>query len=251
MRSLAAVVLVACQAHAPAPVADLVSPLAPNADLAMLAKFDWKRETAVSPAEKVFANVLVQQGMTAERFMIGMLAMKTSLGVACTHCHDHTAFPSDELPPKRMARRMLLMADRLNRETWGSETRVACYTCHRGEAKPPPPPAPPAPPAALALTDDEANKPARDVWKNIQVLGSKRAKLVPVLMATYSAALGVPCTHCHVDGAWERDDVPAKARARQMIQLTGRANAEIYGTTDGIGCFTCHRGSPAPPPMTP
>jgi nitrate/TMAO reductase-like tetraheme cytochrome c subunit len=256
MRCLLALLLVACHAAAPAvpaapPAVDLVSTLAPNADLAALAKFDWPRATAISPAEKIFANALVLQGITAERFMIGMLAMKTSIGVECKHCHDLKLYPADELAPKRMARRMMLMADRINREHYGSETRVTCYTCHRGEAKPPAPPELPEPPPEIKLTDEQAGMAANKVYKNISVFGGKRARLVARTMAAFSAALGVTCTHCHVDGAWDRDDKPAKARAREMILLTSRANGEIYGTTDGIGCITCHRGSPAPPPTKP
>ncbi|HKA87284.1 MAG TPA: photosynthetic reaction center cytochrome c subunit family protein, partial [Haliangiales bacterium] len=253
--------LVACGAAPPAPVAapaapapaplDLVSALAPNADMAAFAKFDWPRSTAVSPSERVFANVLVMHGMTAERFMIGMLAMRASLGVECKHCHDLKLYPSDELAPKRTARRMMIMAERINREGFAGEARVTCYTCHRGEAKPPAPPEPPAPPAALALTDEQANLAGRKVYKNVTLLAGRRARFLPGIMAGFSAALGVPCSHCHVEGAWDRDDVPAKARAREMMRMTARANGEMFGAVEGIGCFTCHRGSPAPPPTRP
>jgi tetratricopeptide (TPR) repeat protein len=74
------------------------------------------------------------------------------LGVRCNHCHagpDNLAgmdFASDEKATKLTARRMFEMARTINRELLadlpvveeGAEhQKVACYTCHRGQAKPP------------------------------------------------------------------------------------------------------------------
>ena len=210
----------------------------------------------MSPADKVFVNVMVLQGMTAERFMIGMLAMRTSLGIECNHCHDLKQYRTDELEPKRTARRMLLMSYHLNRETFAGEARVTCFTCHRGHAKPEAPPESPAPaaplPAVLTLTEEQGKLPADKVFKNLQVLTARRAMAIPRVMQALTVSLGVQCVHCHVEGAWDKDDKPAKRRTREMMKMTARANAEIYGTSQGITCWTCHRGSLATlPPRTP
>jgi hypothetical protein len=258
-RSLLVLILAACGAAPPSPKQaplDPVSALEPNTDRESLSKFDWPHETAVSPAEKVFVNVMVQQGMTAERFMIGMLAMRTSLGVECKHCHDLEQYRTDELEPKRTARQMLLMSYHLNRESFAGEARVTCFTCHRGHAKPetqPESPAPAAPlPAILTLTEEQSKLPAGKVFKNLQVFTARRAMAIPVAMQALTVSLGVECVHCHVEGAWDKDDKPAKKRTREMIKMTARANAEIYGTSKGIRCWTCHRGSLAVlPPRTP
>ena len=78
----------------------------------------------------------------------------TGLGVRCAHCHvgpdnlQGMDFATDEKAAKRTARQMLEMSRTLNRElldelpTVVAEDRsrsqvVSCYTCHRGEARPP------------------------------------------------------------------------------------------------------------------
>jgi len=263
-RSLLAILLAGCGSSAPPaapppppkPALDPVSALEPNTDRESLAKFDWSRETALSNAEKMFANVMVQQGMTAERFMIGMLAMRDSLGVECKHCHVERQYPSDNLEPKKMARKMLVMTYHMNREGFAGEARVTCFTCHRGHNKPEeqgemPKPTGPVP-AALTVTPEQEQQRADKVFKNLQVLGGRRAVMIPRIMHAFTVSLGVQCTHCHVDGAWDKDDKAPKKRAREMLILTARANGIVYGTSQGISCWTCHRGSLAKlPPRTP
>jgi tetratricopeptide (TPR) repeat protein len=76
----------------------------------------------------------------------------TGLGVRCAHCHvgpDDLVgmdFASDEKATKRTARRMLelaraingdLMADLPVVEKGRRHQVVSCFTCHRGQAKPP------------------------------------------------------------------------------------------------------------------
>ena len=90
------------------------------------------------------------------------------------------------------------------------------------------------------------------MFKNLQVLTARRAMAIPRVMQALTVSLGVECVHCHVEGAWDKDDKPAKQRTREMMKMTARANAEIYGTSKGISCWTCHRGSLAAlPPRTP
>jgi hypothetical protein len=85
---------------------------------------------------------------------------------------------------------------------------------------------------------------------------------VQALMRTFTAALGVECTHCHVGTPQERakDDKPEKAKARKMIQMVAAINDDLlkgFGEpaapgTAKVTCFTCHRGAlkplTAPPP---
>ncbi|MDB4927089.1 c-type cytochrome [Mucilaginibacter sp.] len=73
----------------------------------------------------------------------------SSLGVKCGFCHARneetkkTDFPSDAKPEKLMARKMYLMAAKLNKKYFKAEkdslnmmklSSVNCYTCHRGVA---------------------------------------------------------------------------------------------------------------------
>lgn len=73
----------------------------------------------------------------------------SSLGVRCGFCHasnpdtKKTDFASDAKPEKEMARKMYLMAAKINKKYFKAEkdslnmmklSSVNCYTCHRGVA---------------------------------------------------------------------------------------------------------------------
>ena len=95
--------------------------------------------------------------------------------------------------------------------------------------------------------------------QNLQVLPKDMPRAeITALMRTFTAALGVQCTHCHVGTPQERfkDDLPAKATARKMLKMSMAINADHLGIKAGepnkVTCFSCHRGAlkplTAPPP---
>jgi len=100
-----------------------------------------------------FTNLeLLEKDITKGRLVSVMRGWTSSLGVRCNHCHvgpDNLVgmdFASDEKATKRTARRMLLMARAVNLELLADlpvvsdgakHQNVSCYTCHRGQAKPP------------------------------------------------------------------------------------------------------------------
>ena len=61
------------------------------------------------------------------------------------------------------------------------------------------------------------SKPAEKVFKNIQRLQGIEAARLLRAMNSWSRALDVSCTHCHVVDQWEKDDKTAKQTARQAI----------------------------------
>lgn len=79
-----------------------------------------------------------------------MNLIATSLGVRCDYCHvqekpDLSRTPSnmggwvwdrDDKLPKRRAREMMKMVVDLNTSHFKGESRVTCYTCHRGGTRP-------------------------------------------------------------------------------------------------------------------
>jgi hypothetical protein len=88
------------------------------------------------------------------------------------------------------------------------------------------------------------------------------------LMNLVADSLGVRCDYCHVQAApdlaktpsnvggwvWDRDDKPAKATAREMMQMTIALNTGRFKGESRITCYTCHRGSTNPlrtPPLPP
>ena len=102
--------------------------------------------------------------------------------------------------------------------------------------------------------------------RNLQVLprDMPQAQLMQV-MQSFSRALGVQCSHCHVQGDFASDANGHKNIARGMLRMTQRLNRELLPEIQGLGeprvsCFTCHRGeaepatapgaAPAPAPRT-
>ena len=110
---------------------------------------------------------------------------------------------------------------------------------------------------AVAVTKTSAQggqAPAQPApLQNLQVLPKEMTRPeVTALMRTFTAALGVQCTHCHVGTPQERfkDDLPTKATARKMIKMVMAVNADPIGVKAGepnkVTCYTCHRGALKP-----
>ena len=100
----------------------------------------------------------------------------------------------------------------------------------------------------------QENKPAEEVFKNIQLLkGVPAGRLLRVMELGYARSLGVNCTHCHVAGEWEKEDRPTKQIAREMAAMVRVINDEqlkkiknLKSTTPVVNCTTCHRGQVKP-----
>lgn len=120
---------------------------------------------AKAPAQqRRFKNLQVlPKDIPREQLLATMRSFTRGLGVRCNHCHvvaqttpkEELDFPSDAKEEKRNARTMLQMTADLNRR-WiprvdpkaaaGGESRVVCWTCHRGKPEPEAPPHPEEPP---------------------------------------------------------------------------------------------------------
>ena len=134
---------------------------------------------------------------------------------------------------------------------------------------PPGSPAPPVQPAAnpnqetndrLARRISDAiagreNEPAERVFKNIQSMkGVPAGRLLMVMNRGDSRALGVACTHCHVEQDFSSDDKRPKRAAREMMamnkvineRLRTLQNLEGKSEEHFVNCTTCHRGQVDP-----
>ena len=60
-------------------------------------------------------------------------------------------------------------------------------------------------------------------------------------MGAFRTALGVECSHCHVQGDFASDDKPAKVTARMMMVMNQEINAKFPDGKAHASCFTCHR----------
>jgi photosynthetic reaction center cytochrome c subunit len=70
-------------------------------------------------------------------------------------------------------------------------------------------------------------------------------ELIPS-MQFITAALGVECDFCHVQGAFDKDDKKPKQIAREMMKMMISINADNFDSHREVTCNTCHRGSPHP-----
>jgi photosynthetic reaction center cytochrome c subunit len=92
-------------------------------------------------AEDVFKNVQVLKGISVSEFMGTMGFFSASLGLNCTDCHVSDSSSdwgkyADDTALKRTARRMILMVNALNKNSFGGRRAVTCYSCHRFTARP-------------------------------------------------------------------------------------------------------------------
>jgi hypothetical protein len=99
------------------------------------------------------------------------------------------------------------------------------------------------------------NEPAGQVFKNVQTLKEVPAKrLLLIMNRGYSRALGVACTHCHVEIDFSSDEKSEKRAAREMMAMHRMINEELKKMKNledkpedrAINCSTCHRGAVNP-----
>lgn len=99
--------------------------------------------------------------------------------------------------------------------------------------------------------------PAAQVFKNIQIPNLKKtpaARFLLIMNLGYAKALGVACTHCHVESDFASDEKRPKRAAREMAAMHFEINQELLKMQNlapnpqghFINCSTCHRGAVDP-----
>lgn len=105
-----------------------------------------------------------------------------------------------------------------------------------------------------AVAGAQAPKRTRPL-ENIRTLKGWNGDEVRAEMQLMTAALGVKCDHCHVQGNFASDEKRPKHTARRMLELTLALNADNFaGHTPEAGqsklgrvtCYTCHQGALLP-----
>jgi len=98
-----------------------------------------------------------------------------------------------------------------------------------------------------------------DQFTNLKVLPKDIGKRELMdIMKNFSNALGVRCTHCHVEKTpgdhntidWASDALEPKKVTRGMMAMVGSINKELLRAAGersaDVRCMTCHRGLPDP-----
>jgi Photosynthetic reaction centre cytochrome C subunit len=97
-----------------------------------------------------------------------------------------------------------------------------------------------------AAKQDAAKKGPPPPPTNLKVLKLSTGQEVTQVMRTFTAALGVQCTYCHMAGNYASDENPKKEQARKMIRMTQQINANFPDNKMYVSCYTCHRGDAQP-----
>jgi photosynthetic reaction center cytochrome c subunit len=92
---------------------------------------------------------------------------------------------------------------------------------------------------------------AKDVYKNVQVLGDLTVNEFNRLMVALTnwVAPEQGCYYCHVsNGGFEEDGIYTKITSRKMLEMTQDTNANLkdHVADTGVTCYTCHRGNRVP-----
>ena len=97
-------------------------------------------QAAAPLAEQQYKNIKVLKGIPADQVIPAMEFITASLGVECEFCHVRQerglAFDKDDKKPKQIARKMIEMANAINKDNFEGHREVTCYSCHRGAAHP-------------------------------------------------------------------------------------------------------------------
>jgi len=139
----------------------------------------------MQPAEQVYKNIQVLNGIHAADLQGAMSFIASSLGVDCDYCHRQDkegTFAGDTVPAKLRAREMIRMVRRINQETFHGQNTVNCFTCHQGRVTPvsislitPLPPRPSAAAPAANTTDTSLPSVEQVLDHYVQALGGQAA----------------------------------------------------------------------------
>jgi hypothetical protein len=97
-------------------------------------------QTKPQMADDVFKNIKVLKGLTVDEFMGTMGLFSAALNVCCGDCHVGAGGSNPQWekdPPRKLvARHMVEVMNKVNKESFGGRQVVTCWTCHRGTTPP-------------------------------------------------------------------------------------------------------------------
>jgi hypothetical protein len=91
--------------------------------------------------DEVFKSVMLLKGIPVDTFFEAMGMFANSMGNDCTFCHTQAAVFdkakfAEQTPRILKARQMIVMMNAINKQYFGGQTRVTCFTCHNGSDRP-------------------------------------------------------------------------------------------------------------------
>jgi hypothetical protein len=93
-------------------------------------------------SDAVFKNVQILKGIPVDEFMDAMGMFAASLGYDCVSCHSPNIYEqratayAEATPLVQRARQMIVMMNTINKNYFGGQPRVSCFTCHHAKNRP-------------------------------------------------------------------------------------------------------------------
>ncbi|MBI2185840.1 MAG: photosynthetic reaction center cytochrome c subunit [Acidobacteria bacterium] len=100
------------------------------------------QEPAPLMSDTVFKNVQILKGIPVDEFMDTMGMFAASLGYDCVSCHSPNIYEqratayAEATPLVQRARQMIVMMNTINKNYFGGQPRVSCFTCHHAKNRP-------------------------------------------------------------------------------------------------------------------
>ena len=203
-------------------------------------------------SENYFKNIQVLKGIPVDEFMDTMGMFAASLGYDCASCHssqlynDRAAF-AIATPQIQRARQMIVMMQAINKQYFGGQPRMSCFTCHRGQDRPGNIPSLAIQygelmddPNAMTIFPDTRNTPEQVFTKYITALGgAQRLAALTSYVATGTYA------GFNTGGSMIPVDVYAKA-PNQRTQVVHMQAGDAIKTFDGTQAWAAEGWRPMP-----
>ena len=203
-------------------------------------------------AENFFKNIQVLKGMPVDEFMDAMGMFSASLGYDCVSCHSSELYNNRDAfaiatPMIQRARQMIVMMQAINKQYFGGQPRMSCFTCHRGQDRPGNIPSLALQygelvddPNAMTIYPDTRNTVEQVFTKYITALGGAQrlsALTSYVATGTYEGF--------NTGGSAIPVDVYAKA-PRQRAQVVHMPDGDAIKTFDGTQAWAAEGWRPMP-----
>lgn len=206
----------------------------------------------VPMTEQVFKNVALLRGIPVDTFFEAMGMFASAMGNDCTFCHvtnayfDKSAF-AESTPRIMRARQMIVMMNAINKQYFGGQARVTCYTCHGGSQSPKKEPdlavqyGPPVEdPNGLEFPVDPRVSAAQVFDKYLQVIGGADRL---AMLSSFSAK----GTYSGFDTSFEKVPVEVFGRApAQQTMIVHMFGGDSVRTFDGRSGWMAGPDTPLP-----
>src|SRR5208282_6195318 len=104
--------------------------------------FAMAQQAAPKPllSDEAFKNIQVLKGIPVDDFMQTMGLMSAALQFDCADCHVAAGTQkvdwAADTPRKRRARMMVTMVTNINKNNFGGQQLVTCFSCHHNRDRP-------------------------------------------------------------------------------------------------------------------